>query len=120
LLVSRLYIKLQRSSYGEVIYHSYNACPPRITVKYRSRMDIVADMLEIAQDGAIKTRIMYRGFLSFPQLKDYLVLLTDSGLLDYTIDDRKYHTTERGRRFLKIYGEVGHAIAPKQNKPMMH
>lgn len=82
-------------------------------MKYRSRMDIVADMLQVAQDGAIKTRIMYNGFLSFPQLKEYLELLTDSGLLDYSEEKKKYHTTEKGRHFLKIYDEVGRTIAPK-------
>ena len=83
-------------------------------------MDIVADMLEIAQGGAIKTRIMYRGFLSFPQLKEYLVLLTDSALLEYSEEDKQYRTTEKGRQFLKIYEEVGHAIAPKENRVIMH
>ena len=76
-------------------------------------MDIVADMLQVAQDGAIKTRIMYRSFLSFPQLKEYLELMTDSGLLDYSEEERKYHTTNKGRHFLKIYHQVGSAIAPK-------
>lgn len=82
-------------------------------MRYRSRMDIVADMLHVAQDGAIKTRIMYRSFLSFPQLKEYLELMTDSGLLDYSEEERKYRTTNKGRHFLKIYHQVGSAIAPK-------
>jgi predicted transcriptional regulator len=82
-------------------------------VKYRSRTDIVADILQITEGGAIKTRIMYRAFLSFPQLKEYLVLLTDSGLVKYTEEDRQYRTTEKGRHFLKMYSEVGNAIAPK-------
>ena len=34
-------------------------------MKYRSRTDIAAAMLEIALDGAIKTKIMYKAFLSF-------------------------------------------------------
>lgn len=82
-------------------------------MKYRSRTDIVADILHITQDGAIKTRIMYRAFLSFPQLKEYLELLTDSGLLEYSEEDRQYRTTEKGRHFLKMYDEVGQAITPK-------
>lgn len=84
-------------------------------VKYRSRADIVADMLEVAKDGAIKTRIMYRALLSFPQLKEYLELLTDSGLLEYR-EDRMYYTTERGRHFLKMYAEVGRMMFPKESK----
>jgi predicted transcriptional regulator len=82
-------------------------------MRYRSRMDIVADMLRVAQDGAIKTRIMYRAFLSYPQLKEYLGLMTDGGLLEYSKDDGKYYTTEKGRHFLKMYREIGRAITPK-------
>ena len=45
------------------------------TVQYRSRNDITASILEIAKDSAIKTKIMYKAFLSYPQLKEYLALL---------------------------------------------
>ena len=82
-------------------------------MRYRSRMDIVADMLHVAQDGTIKTRIMYKAFLSYPQLKEYLALMTDGGLLDYSKDEGKYYTTENGRRFLKMYRDIGRAITPK-------
>ncbi|HEX6067507.1 MAG TPA: winged helix-turn-helix domain-containing protein [Nitrososphaera sp.] len=85
-------------------------------MKYRSRTDIVASMLQIAQGGAIKTRIMYRAFLSFPQLNEYLELMTDSGLLEYSEEERKYHTSEKGRYFLKMYKDIGQSIAPKESK----
>lgn len=82
-------------------------------MRYRSRMDIVADMLHVAQDGAIKTRIMYKAFLSYPQLKEYLGLMTDGGLLDHSEEEGKYYTTEKGRRFLRMYRDIGRAITPK-------
>ena len=41
-------------------------------MKYRSRTDIVALILEATKDGAAKTKIMYKAFLSYSQLKDYL------------------------------------------------
>jgi predicted transcriptional regulator len=85
-------------------------------VKYRSRMDIAAAILEIAQGGAIKTRIMYRAFLSFPQLKEYLELLLDGGLLEYVPEEKEYYTTEKGKHFLKMYKEVGQMIFPPGNK----
>ena len=75
-------------------------------------MDIAAAILEIAQDGAIKTRIMYNAFLSFPQLKEYLDLLLKGGLLEHDESDRTYHTTDKGRRFLKMYREVDRMIPP--------
>ncbi|HVX01677.1 MAG TPA: winged helix-turn-helix domain-containing protein [Nitrososphaera sp.] len=85
-------------------------------MKYRSRMDIAAAILEIAQGGAIKTRIMYKAFLSFPQLKEYLELLQDGGLLDYVAEEKEYYTTEKGRQFLKMYKDVGQMIFPGAKK----
>ena len=81
-------------------------------MKYRSRTDIAAAILEIALDGAIKTKIMYKAFLSFPQLKDYLSVLQERGLLNYNESEHEYHTTERGKDFLKMYKDVGQMIFP--------
>lgn len=83
-------------------------------MKYRSRMDIAAAILDIAQDGAIKTKIMYRAFLSFPQLNEYLKLLLDGGLLEYAKEERVYNTTDKGKRFMKMYREVD-TMVPKEN-----
>lgn len=81
-------------------------------MKYRSRTDIAAAILEIALDGAIKTRIMYKAFLSFPQLKEYLAVLEAKGLLEHIAIDREYRTTDKGKQFLKMYKDVGHMIFP--------
>lgn len=81
-------------------------------MKYRSRTDIAAAILEIALDGSIKTRIMYKAFLSFPQLKEYLAVLEAKGLLEHIAIDREYRTTDKGKQFLKIYKDVGHMIFP--------
>jgi predicted transcriptional regulator len=83
-------------------------------MKNRSRMDIAAAILEIAKVGALKTRIMYSAFISFPQLKEYLGLLTDQGLLERDEEKRMYNTTDKGKRFLKMYGEVD-KLVPKEN-----
>ncbi|HEY7733893.1 MAG TPA: winged helix-turn-helix domain-containing protein [Nitrososphaera sp.] len=87
-----------------------------MSVKYRSRTDIAAAILEIAVDGAIKTKIMYKAFLSFPQLKEYLGVLMAKGLLEYIASDREYHTTDKGKQFMKLYKEVGHMIFPNPTK----
>jgi predicted transcriptional regulator len=85
-------------------------------MKNRSRMDIVSAILEIAQGGAIKTKIMYSAFVSFPQLKEYLELLMERGMLEYTGEEKLYRTTENGRRFLKSYKEVGQTLYPKESR----
>ncbi|HEX2014173.1 MAG TPA: winged helix-turn-helix domain-containing protein [Nitrososphaera sp.] len=85
-------------------------------MKYRSRTDIAAAILEIAIEGAIKTKIMYKAFLSFPQLKEYLAVLLDKGLLEYISTDHEYRTTDKGRQFLKLYKDVGQMIFPSSGK----
>lgn len=81
-------------------------------MKYRSRTDIAAAILEIALDGSIKTKIMYKAFLSFPQLKEYLSVLEEKGLLVYMSTDHEYRTTDKGKQFLKMYKDVGQMIFP--------
>ena len=81
-------------------------------MKYRSRTDIAAAILEIALEGAIKTKIMYKAFLSFPQLKEYLAMLEDRGLLEHRTAQQEYKTTPKGKDFLKMYKDVGQIIFP--------
>ncbi|MGI0036461.1 MAG: winged helix-turn-helix domain-containing protein [Nitrososphaera sp.] len=87
-----------------------------MSVKYRSRTDIAAAILEVALDGAIKTKIMYKAFLSFPQLKEYLGVLLEKGLLEYISTDHEYRTTDKGKHFLKLYKDVGQMIFPASSK----
>lgn len=70
--------------------------------KRRDKLVIMAEIMDIAKHGALKTQIMYRANLSFSQLKDYLRLLTDSNLLARSIRDGKqvYRATEKGIDFL--------------------
>jgi predicted transcriptional regulator len=84
-------------------------------VKYRSRLDIVAHILEIANEGARKTEILYKAFLSYPQLRDYLDALTGSGMLMYREEKATiFYTTEKGKRLLDMYKEIDGMI-PKEN-----
>ncbi len=75
-------------------------------MKYRSRTEIVAQMLELANDGITKTRIMYGAFLSYPQLKEYLAMLVENNLLDYDNETQHYKTTAKGMQFLRLYNDV--------------
>jgi predicted transcriptional regulator len=63
-------------------------------MKYRSRTEIVSMILEAANGGATKTRIMYKAFLSYAQLKEYLSVLIENNLLEYLEGVRTYKTTE--------------------------
>ena len=44
-------------------------------MKYRSRTEIVGNILDAANRGATKTKIMYMAFLSYNQVKEYLSVL---------------------------------------------
>lgn len=80
-------------------------------MKYRSRTDITAQILEAANGGVTKTKIMYKAFLSYAQLKEYLTVLIENGLLEYIEGEQIYRTTEKGNRFLKIYNQIGEYVA---------
>jgi predicted transcriptional regulator len=75
-------------------------------MKYRSRTEILSNILEAANGGATKTKIMYRAFLSYAQLKEYLALATENGLLDYNKGDATFKTTSKGIKFLGIYQQI--------------
>ncbi len=67
-------------------------------------------ILEAANDGAIKTRIMYKAFLSYAQLRECLCVLIENNLLEYLEGSQTYKTTEKGLNFLKLYNEIGELL----------
>ena len=75
-------------------------------MKYRSRSDIIGLILEAANGGATKTKIMYKAFLSFAQMKEYLSTLLEKDLIRYEEGGGKYKTTEKGMRILHIYTQI--------------
>ena len=75
-------------------------------VKYRSRTEIVAMILEAANGGATKTKIMYKAFLSYAQLREYLSVLIENNLLEYLDGTQTYKTTEKGLNYLKMHNEI--------------
>ena len=81
-------------------------------MRYRSRTEIISRILEIANgdDGAAKTAIIYKAFLSYRQFKEYLTILTESNLLSYDQHANVFKTTEKGLRFLKFYNQIGDVI----------
>ena len=75
-------------------------------MKYRSRTEIVSMILEAANGGATKTKIMYKAFLSYAQLREYLSVLIENNLLEYLDVTQTYKTTEKGLNFLKMHNEI--------------
>jgi predicted transcriptional regulator len=72
----------------------------------RSRTEIVGNILDAANGGTSKTKIMYIAFLSFGQLKEYLSILIENNLIEYLEGTNKYKTTEKGLNFLKMHNQM--------------
>ncbi len=79
-------------------------------MKYRSRTEIVSMILEAANGGATKTKIMYKAFLSYAQLKEYLSVLIENNLIEYLEGVQTYKTTEKGLNLLKMHNEIGELL----------
>jgi len=83
--------------------------PEKHKRQYRDRIEITANILEIAKDGSRKTRIMYLGNLSFDLVQKYLSQLEQLNLVevkDMSGGEKMYYITEKGERFLADFREL--------------
>jgi predicted transcriptional regulator len=94
--------------------NSWGSNPSR---KRRDKLYIIAEILEIAKEGVLKTQIMYRANLSFTQLKDYLGFMLETSLLEKNKQDNKdiYKATEKGLDFLQRYRQIGNLLKNENN-----
>ncbi len=88
--------------------------PPR---KRRDKLHIMAEILGIAKDGALKTQIMYRANLSFTQLNDYIGFMLEISLLEKIRKNCKdiYRSTEKGLDFLQRYHQIAELLKNNNN-----
>ena len=88
-------------------------------MRNRSDIDIMAEILHAANEknGAGRTKILYRAFLSYAQTKEYLPTLTERGLLRYDVDNSTFKTTQKGLRFLNTYNQINDAIKISSPQP---
>jgi predicted transcriptional regulator len=70
--------------------------------KRRDRLDVINEMLDVAVDAVVKTRIMYKTNLNFRQFENYVNTLLEADLVEVlNKDGRKlYKTTEKGKVLL--------------------
>ena len=73
----------------------------------RTRIEILASILNVSHNGALKTHIMYKANLSHRQLEKYLGFLLEQGMVakvtDEYYDATTYQITEKGIEFLRDY-----------------
>jgi predicted transcriptional regulator len=89
------------------------------TGRRRDRLYIIAEILEVALEGVLKTQIMYKANLSFAQLNEYLRLMVDLDLLELSRNSERniFKTTSRGLRFLESYKKIKELLR-KENESL--
>jgi predicted transcriptional regulator len=80
--------------------------------RYRNRVDILAQLLDAASTPTTKTKMMYKGMLSYEQLKGYLVMLIENDLIAYDKPSGRFTTTHKGYQFMKRYEDLNELIVP--------
>ena len=78
--------------------------------RYRNRIDIIAQLLDAASSPTTKTRMMYKAMLSYEQLKEYLLMLTENDLIGYDKPSQRFTATDKGFQFLKTYEDLSKLI----------
>ncbi|MDR4490493.1 MAG: winged helix-turn-helix domain-containing protein [Candidatus Nitrosocosmicus sp.] len=74
--------------------------------KYRSKIQIIGEILSSVSShtgGLTKTKIMYRSYLSYAQVKDYLSSMLTDNLLTFNQSTFKFTVTDKGFKFLQNY-----------------
>jgi predicted transcriptional regulator len=86
-------------------------------VKNESRIEIVALILQTAIDGATPTKLLYRVYLSYNQLKEHLMILKKNNLLvEYIGKEQTFRTTSKGRLFLQLFLELNETVNVTNNR----
>ena len=70
----------------------------------------MGSILDAANGGTSKTKIMYTAFLSYNQLKEYLSVLKENNLIEYNEETQAYKTTEKGLNYFKMKNEIGELL----------
>ena len=85
--------------------------------KRRDKLSIVAEILEIAKEGTLKTQIMYRANMSFALLNEYLTFMLKIQLLNKFVENGKdvYAVTQKGLDFSHRYGELAGLLVEETN-----
>jgi predicted transcriptional regulator len=87
-------------------------------MKHRSRLEIISLILDMASrnGGATQKKILYRAYLSYQHLKEYLILLQENDLIKYQEEQgRVYRTTDKGLCFLDLYNRLNEVVAMTNN-----
>ena len=87
--------------------------------KRRDKLCIIAEIIEIAKEGTLKTQIMYKANLSFAQLNEYLKFMLKIKLIEKVTNTGKdvFIATEKGLEFLQRQCELTEMLKTGDEKP---
>ena len=98
-------------------------------ITFRSTMEIVFDILEVAgkgsfegqhedvhKDGVIQTESIDKAHLGDNQLKEYLRVLTENDLLSFDSATCKFKITQKGHRFVQLYNKMSDLLKEGQKQ----
>jgi predicted transcriptional regulator len=75
--------------------------------KRRDREEIMYEILRAALEPATRTRLIYASFLSNTELRQYITLLLENGMLEVdSVTKIRFKVTEEGRKFLRLYEDM--------------
>jgi predicted transcriptional regulator len=119
---TRLKILSAKQSYRKQIWKreiELNSWTAETTSKRRDKLYIIAEILEIAKEGTLKTQIMYKANLSFAQLTEYLKFMLKIKLIQKLNHQGKdvYITTDKGLDFLQRQCELTELLKTDEEKP---
>ena len=118
---TRLKILSAKQSYRKQIWKreiELNSWTAETTSKRRDKLCIIAEILEIAKEGTLKTQIMYKANLSFAQLTEYLKFMLKIKLIQKLNHQGKdvYIASEKGLDFLQRQCELTELLKTEEEK----
>src|ERR1700733_13061388 len=72
-------------------------------MKYRSVPEIVDSILNSLGNGATRTQIMYKGYISFGAFNEYMSLMLERDLVSFEKGIRRYKCSEKGVRYMNDF-----------------
>jgi len=88
-------------------------------MKYRNKTKITQDILQTANsdgNGVGKTKIMRNASLSSYQIRAYLSILIDNGLIQLDLNSPRFKITGKGLKFLQLCDQMGDLIEDEEQK----
>jgi predicted transcriptional regulator len=76
-------------------------------LRHRSRSEIISSILEVTNGNKVRTtEIQFKTYLSYNILKEYLVHLLQSDLIEYIEGERAFKTTPKAMHALMTYNRM--------------